>query len=67
MGNFGDCKPVGKGVFELRLPFGPGYRVYFAEDGPRLVLILVGGEKRGQERDIVLAHEYWADYQRRRS
>jgi putative addiction module killer protein len=67
MGNFGDCKPVGEGVFELRVHAGPGYRVYLAEEGPRTVLLLAGGEKGSQERDIARAREFWADYLRRRS
>jgi putative addiction module killer protein len=65
MGNLGDCKPVGQGLLELRVPFGPGYRVYLSETGPRSVLLLYGGEKRGQVRDIERAQEYWVDYRRR--
>jgi putative addiction module killer protein len=66
MGNFGDCKSVGEGVYELRLPFGPGYRVYFGKDGPSIVLLLCGGVKKGQGRDIRKAKEYWEDYRRRK-
>ena len=61
-GNYGDYKPVGEGVFELRLFFGPGYRVYFAEDGDTLVLLLSGGDKSTQARDIRAAQGYWQDY-----
>ena len=61
-GNYGDYKPVADGVFELRLFFGPGYRSYFAEDGDALVL-LSGGDKGTQARDIRTAQGYWQDYQ----
>ena len=56
-GNLGDIRSVGKGVSELRLDFGPGYRIYFGEVGDRLVL-LCGGDKSTQERDISRAREY---------
>lgn len=61
-GNFGDCKPVGEGVLELKMDFGPGYRVYFAEDGPTVVLLLIGGDKSTQPKDIKTAKAYWRDY-----
>lgn len=61
-GNFGDCKPVGDGVLELRMDFGPGYRVYFAEDGPAIVLLLIGGDKSTQDKDIKTAKSYWREY-----
>ncbi len=61
-GNYGDYKPVGEGVYELRLFFGAGYRVYFAEDGDTLVLLLSGGDKGSQTRDIRAAQDYWQDY-----
>ena len=60
-GNLGDCKPVGRGVAELRLDFGPGYRVYFAELADRLIL-LTAGNKSTQQRDIKRAQAYWAEY-----
>lgn len=66
LGNFGDCKPVGASVFELRLHFGPGYRVYFGVEKQSLVILLMGGDKRSQERDISKAQEYWRDYLKRR-
>jgi putative addiction module killer protein len=66
-GNVGDCKPVGKGVCELRVDYGPGYRVYFAQRGHTLVILLCGGDKRTQHRDIRLAQQYWDDYQQRES
>jgi putative addiction module killer protein len=65
-GNLGDCQPVGEGVFELRVHFGAGYRVYFANDGEEIVLLLVGGSKATQDKDIKNAKEYWADYGRRK-
>jgi putative addiction module killer protein len=65
-GNFGDCKAVGEGVHELRLPFGPGYRVYFGRDGSIIVILLCGGTKRSQDRDMRTAKAYWQDYGRRK-
>lgn len=65
-GNFGDCRPVGDGVLELRVHCGPGYRVYCGEDGPEVVLLLCGGDKRGQRRDIARARRFWAEYRRRK-
>ena len=64
-GNVGDCRAVGKGVFELRIDYGPGYRVYFGQIGQTIVVLLCGGDKRTQQRDIAQAHEYWKDYQQR--
>lgn len=61
-GNLGDCKPVGGGVMELRVDFGPGYRVYFGQDGDTIVVLLCGGTKRSQGRDIEQATAYWKDY-----
>src|SRR5437773_9639009 len=64
-GNFGDCKPIRAGVWELRIDWGPGYRVYYALAGRTCVLLLCGGDKRKQSADIDRAVQYWADYQRR--
>ena len=61
-GQFGDCKRVGAGVSELRVHYGPGYRVYFGEDGDSLVVLLCGGSKRTQKRDIARAKAYWTEY-----
>jgi putative addiction module killer protein len=66
LGNFGDCKPVGEGVLELRMDFGPGYRVYFAQDGEIVVILLCGGDKRTQHRDITTAKTFWKTYKQRK-
>ncbi len=65
-GNLGDVKPVGKGVSERRIDFGPGYRVYFGQDGQQLVILLVGGTKKRQQHDIAQAKAYWKDYKQRK-
>lgn len=62
-GNYGDYKAVGEGVYELRFFFGSGYRVYFAEDGNTIVVLLSGGDKGSQSKDIAKAKDYWKDYQ----
>jgi len=61
-GQFGDCKRIGAGVSELRVHHGPGYRIYFGRDGDSLVVLLCGGSKRTQKRDIARAKAYWTDY-----
>lgn len=61
----GDARAVGQGVTELRIDWGPGYRVYFARDGATVVLLLCGGDKRTQKKDIEHAIDYWKDYQAR--
>ena len=66
-GNFGDCEPVGGGVLELRSHFGGGYRVYLGRHGQRVVILLCGGDKSTQKRDIVTAQNYWADWKRRQT
>jgi len=63
-GNFSNVKSVGDGVFEYKINFGPGYRVYFGQDGPTLVILLTGGTKKRQQRDIEEARAYWLDYKR---
>ena len=65
LGNFGDCESVGSGVYELRMFFGSGYRVYLAEDGDTIIILLSGGDKDSQNRDIKKAKEYWQDYLKR--
>jgi putative addiction module killer protein len=64
-GNFGDCKALRGGVWELRIDWGPGYRVYYAMLGRTCVLLLCGGDKHRQSADIRLALEYWNDYKQR--
>ena len=63
LGNFGDHKGVGNGVAELRIDFGPGYRVYYGLDNEKLVILLVGGTKKRQARDIKMAQACWKTYQ----
>ena len=65
LGNMGHCESVGEGVTELKIDLGPGYRVYFGQIGNRLVVLLNGGDKSSQRKDIKTAHAYWADYRRR--
>lgn len=66
MGNLSNVKGVGSGVFEVTIDFGPGYRVYFGKDGERLVILLGGGTKKRQQRDIDAAIADWQDYKRRK-
>src|SRR5580658_5518401 len=61
-GNFSNVEGVGAGVFEYKLDFGPGYRIYFGKDGDRLILLLGGGSKKRQQRDIQTAIACWQDY-----
>jgi len=65
-GNFSNVKGVGAGVYEYRIDFGPGYRVYFGKDGDRLVILLAGGTKKRQDADITAAKTHWRDYKRRK-
>ena len=66
LGNVSNLKSVGGGLYEYRIDFGPGYRVYMAYDGRQIVILLGGGTKRRQDRDIAVARERWGDYQRRK-
>jgi putative addiction module killer protein len=66
-GNFSNVKGVGSGVFEYRIDFGPGYRVYFGKDGDTLVILVGGGTKKRQAHDIAIAQERWGDYKRRKT
>lgn len=65
-GNFSNVKGVGAGVFEYRLDFGPGYRIYFGKDGETLIVLLGGGSKKRQNRDIQQAIDCWVDYRKRK-
>ncbi len=64
-GNLGDVEPVGEGVLEFRIAWGPGYRVYFARIGRVIVLLLCGGDKRTQQKDIKRAKAYYEDFKAR--
>jgi putative addiction module killer protein len=66
LGNFSKIKSVGAGVFECKIHFGPGYRVYFGKEGERIVILLGGGTKQRQQNDIKLALDRWEDYQRKK-
>jgi len=65
-GNFSSVKGVGAGVFESRIDFGPGVRMYFGKDGATVVILLGGGTKKRQARDIADAHRRWQDYKQRK-
>ncbi len=65
-GNLSTVKGVGAGVYECRVNFGPGFRVYFGKDGERLVILLGGGSKKGQQEDINDATDRWQDYKKRK-
>jgi putative addiction module killer protein len=65
-GNLSNVKSVGGGVLEYRIDFGPGYRLYFGRDGDTLVVLLAGGTKSRQQKDIATAQARWAEYKRRR-
>lgn len=62
LGNFGDTKSLGQGVYELRIHFGPGHRIYYGLDGQEIVLLLCGGDKSTQKKDIKKAKIFWKDY-----
>lgn len=64
LGNLGDYKSLGEGVFELRVNYGPGYRIYFGQIENTIVLLLLGGDKSTQEEDINKAQEYWEEYEK---
>jgi len=64
VGNMGNTRSVGEGVHELKIDYGPGYRVYFGHEGPQLVILLYGGDKRTQDDDITTAKAYWQRYQK---
>lgn len=62
LGKFGFCKGLGNGVFELKIDYGPGYRVYYAISGKTVVLLLIGGDKSTQAKDVETAKSYWASH-----
>ena len=64
LGNPGQYRWIDNGVLELKINFGPGYRIYFGEDGKEIIVLLCGGDKSTQERDIRKAQEFWDDYRR---
>ncbi len=66
-GNFSNVEGVGGGVHEIKIDFGPGYRVYFGKDGERFVILLGGSSKKRQSASITAAHGAWAEYRRRKS
>ena len=65
-GNTSNAKSVGSGVYELKIDFGPGYRVYFGYDGPKVVILLAGGTKKRQNKDIETAKKRWNNYKERK-
>lgn len=66
LGNFSNVEPVGEGVSEYKIDFGPGYRIYFGMDGKELIILLGGGSKKKQNRDIENAQKYWRQYKLRK-
>lgn len=67
LGQFGNLKACGEGVFEYRIDYGPGYRIYLAHDGIRYVVLLGGGDKTSQAADIKAAKSLWREFKRRRA
>ena len=65
-GNTSNTKSLGSGVYEVKIDFGPGYRVYFGYDGPKIVILLAGGTKKRQDKDISKAKKRWTDYKARK-
>jgi putative addiction module killer protein len=66
-GNLSNAKGVGGGVFECRIDFGPGYRIYFGKDGETVVILLGGGTKKRQNEDITAARDHWNNYKQRKA
>ena len=66
LGNTGDCKSLGNGVYERRIHYEPGYRVYYGKTDKQIILLLCGGNKATQQQDVKRAKQYWEDYRRRK-
>ena len=66
-GNFSNCKSISGGIYESRINFGPGYRVYFGKDGEKIIILLGGGTKKRQSVDIKKAHDLWKEYKKRKN
>ena len=66
LGNFGQAKPIGEGVHELKINYGPGYRIYFGSEGDAVVILLVGGDKGSQNEDIKKAKRFWREYKEKK-
>lgn len=66
LGNLSNARSVGSGVLEYRIDFGPGYRIYFGRDGDTLIILLAGGTKQRQQRDIEAAKAWWREYRQRK-
>jgi putative addiction module killer protein len=64
LGNFGDCRSLGSGIYELRIFWGPGYRVYYGLEDSKIVLLLCGGNKSSQKKDIARASQMWKEFKR---
>lgn len=64
LGNFGDCRSLGRGVYELKISWGPGLRVYYGLEGARIVLLLCGGDKASQFKDILKARQLWEEFKK---
>ncbi len=67
LGNSGDCRFLGNGVYELKIDLGPGYRIYLGRESDVILILLCGGDKKNQRKDIVKAKKLWQDYVRRRT
>ncbi len=65
LGNFSNSKPLGDGISELKIDYGPGYRVYYGQSGKFVILLLCGGDKDTQQKDFETAKDYWRDFKRR--
>lgn len=62
LGNFGDCRCLGQEIYELRIHYGPGYRIYFGDINDEIIILLLGGAKKSQTQDIKIAKTYWQNF-----